>query len=267
MVDFPNCKINIGLYVTGKRTDGFHNIQTLFYPVPIRDVLEIIESNDGQFHFQTTGLSVGNSADNLCVKAFHLLREHFSIPPVKMHLHKTIPAGAGLGGGSANASFTLNLLNKKFELGIRESQLELFAGILGSDCPFFITNKPCIGTGRGEILEPVEVDLSSKHILIINPGIHINTAWAFSQLKHVSPEINLREISQLPVAIWKDNIRNDFEEASCRQFPEISHIIDWMYDNNALYASMTGTGSTVYGIFDQQPDHHPFPPHYFFRWV
>ncbi len=267
MVEFPNCKINIGLYVTGKRPDGYHNIQTLFYPVPIRDVLEIIESDDGQFHFQTSGLPTGNNADNLCVKAYHLLREHFSIPPVKMHLYKTIPAGAGLGGGSADASFTLCLLNKKFELDIRQSQLELFAGILGSDCPFFITNKPCIGTGRGEILEPVDLDLSNKHILIINPGIHINTAWAFSQLKHISPPINLQEISQMPVAIWKDNIRNDFEEASCRQFPEISHIIDWMYHNHALYASMTGTGSTVYGIFEVKPDEHPFPSHYFFRWV
>ncbi len=267
MVEFPNCKINIGLYVTGKRPDGFHNIQTLFYPVPIRDILEIIESDDGQFHFKSSGLSIGNNADNLCVKAYHLLREHFSVPPVKMHLHKTIPSGAGLGGGSSDASFTLCLLNKKFNLGIRESQLELFAGMLGSDCPFFIVNKPCIGTGRGEILEPVELDLSTKHILIINPGIHVNTSWAFSQLKHTSPPINLQEICQMPVAIWKDNIRNDFEEASCRQFPEISHIIDWMYHNNALYASMTGTGSSVYGIFDVKPAEHPFPPHYFFRWV
>jgi 4-diphosphocytidyl-2-C-methyl-D-erythritol kinase len=272
MIVFPNAKINIGLNITGKRPDGYHDLQTVFYPVAIRDALEVIVHKiPGEpVVFSGSGISIlGKPGDNLCLKAFWLLKEDFpQIPPIKMHLHKSIPMGAGLGGGSADAAFTLQLLKAKFELNISTDQLISYALQLGSDCPFFIFNKPCYATGRGELLEEIDLDLAAWKMLIINPGIHINTGLAFSNIKLGEPPAHLKEAIRQPVTQWKDCITNDFENPVFTQFPEIRTIKDQLYANGAIYASMSGSGSSVYGIFDK--DRLPeinFPRHYFCQWV
>jgi 4-diphosphocytidyl-2-C-methyl-D-erythritol kinase len=266
MIVFPNCKINLGLQILNKREDGYHNLETVFYPVQLYDALEVVRSASQQpssaISFQSTGLPIDIAAqNNLCIKAYELIKKDFlSLPPVQMRLHKTIPMGAGLGGGSSDAAFTLKLLNEKFKLGIAQKQLIKYALQLGSDCPFFIINKPCYATGRGEILEPVDLDLSAYQIAIINPGIHINTSWAFTQLnidgsgrpKRPDP----KHIIQQPISTWKDELKNDFEEPVFKEFPEIENIKQMFYKAGAVYASMTGSGSSVFGIFnkDQKPE-------------
>lgn len=272
MVVFPNGKINIGLQITQKRTDGYHNLQSVFYPVQIRDVLEIIPSNDGiqELAFSQSGIAIAGSSDNnLCIKAYHLLKNDFpELPPVQMHLHKTIPMGAGLGGGSADGAFVLKLLNDKFQLNISLERLIDYALKLGSDCPFFILNQPCYATGRGEKLSPLSLDLSGYKILIVNPGIHINTGWAFSQLTPKVSNIDLREAILNPVEDWMHNIINDFEIAAIKHYPEIGNIKSHLYEQGAAYASMSGSGSTVYGIFER--DANPtlkIPESYFMKWV
>ncbi|MFZ1454383.1 MAG: 4-(cytidine 5'-diphospho)-2-C-methyl-D-erythritol kinase, partial [Ferruginibacter sp.] len=204
MVSFPNCKINLGLHILGKREDGFHNLETLFYPVPFKEALELIPSLNSAIEFTATGLAVdGNTSDNLCVKAYHLLKKDYpEIPAVKIHLHKAIPLGAGLGGGSADAAFMLKLLNEKFKLQLSTDQLINYALQLGSDCPFFIINKPCYATGRGEVLEETTLDLSAYKIVLINPGIHINTGWAFSNITPALPVKSIKEIIQQPINSW-----------------------------------------------------------------
>jgi 4-diphosphocytidyl-2-C-methyl-D-erythritol kinase len=259
MLVFPNCKINLGLHILNKREDGYHNLETIFYPVQLKDALEIIrKEDDGQtISFQGSGLAIaGDEQNNLCIKAYNLLKQEFpSLPPVQMHLHKAIPMGAGLGGGSADGAFTLKLLNEKFQLGLNTQQLIDYALQLGSDCPFFIINKPCYATGRGELLEPVELDLSDYQFLIVNPGIHVNTGWAFGQLQSQSSggseRPNLRKIIQQPISTWKDQLKNDFEEVVSNQHKEIATIKQQMYDAGAVYASMTGSGSTVFGVFEK----------------
>ena len=268
MIVFPNCKINLGLHILGKREDGFHNLETVFYPVPFKDVLELIPNTNNKtaVEFTGTGLAVdGGAADNLCVKAYHLLKKDFpQLPAVKIHLHKAIPIGAGLGGGSADAAFMLNLLNEKFKLTLSAPQLLNYSIQLGSDCPFFIINKPCLATGRGELLEDVAVDLSMYKIVLINPGIHINTGWAFSQLsatkgsdglKPSDPFTkSLKEIIQQPIETWKDDLKNDFEIPVFAAHPQIKEIKELLYQQEAKYAAISGSGSTVFGIFDQNID-------------
>ena len=187
MVSFPNCKINLGLNIVNKRNDGYHDFETVFFPIHLKDALEIIEKE--KFEFSTSGLPIeGEPEKNLCIKAYQLLKKDFpQLPAVQMHLHKAIPMGAGLGGGSADGAFTLKLLNKKFDLSLSEKQLINYSLQLGSDCPFFILNKPCFATGRGEILEQIDLDLSEYKILIVHPAIHISTAWAFSTIKPLKP--------------------------------------------------------------------------------
>ncbi len=257
MVTFPNCKINLGLHITGKREDGFHNLETVFYPVPYRDALELLpNTNTGlAVEFIATGIAVdGNTANNLCVKAYHLLKKDFpQIPAVKIHLHKAIPLGAGLGGGSADAAFMLKLLNEKFKLNISTAQLLNYSLLLGSDCPFFIINKPCFATGRGEMLEEIAVDLSSYTLALINPGIHVNTGWAFSNINPSLPEKSIKEIIQQPISTWKDELKNDFETAVFTAHPAVKEIKELLYAQGALYAAMSGSGSTVFGIFPQDP--------------
>lgn len=262
MIVFPNCKINLGLQILYKREDGYHNLETIFYPVPLRDALEVVRTDNekpsSNISFQSTGLTIDtDTQNNLCFKAYDLLKKDFpSLPPIQMHLHKTIPMGAGLGGGSSDAAFTLKLLNEKFKLGIPQEQLIQYALQLGSDCPFFIINKPCYATGRGEILEPIDLDLSSYQIALINPVIHVNTGWAFAQLningsgrpKRPDP----KRIIQQPISTWKDELKNDFEEPVFKQFPEIENIKQMLYKAGAVYASMTGSGSTVFGIFNKE---------------
>lgn len=249
MVRFPNCKINLGLHVTKKRPDGYHNIETVFYPILLRDALEIIPSAEMQF--EVSGLEgSGNAEDNLCLKAYQLLKKDFpQLPALKIHLHKAIPAGAGLGGGSSDGAFMLTMMNEKFALQLSEATLINYALQLGSDCPFFIINKSCFATGRGEDLEPVEVDLSTYKIVIVNPGIHVSTKDTFSKLIPKQRKKTIREIITQPIENWREELSNDFEKPVFASHPAIKEIKDEMHAAGAIYASMTGTGSTVFGIF------------------
>jgi 4-diphosphocytidyl-2-C-methyl-D-erythritol kinase len=256
MIVFPNCKINLGLHILSKREDGFHNLETAFYPILLKDALEIIpapHSNTG-IEFRCSGLAVdGNTGDNICVKAYHLLKNDFpELPSIKMHLHKAIPMGAGLGGGSADGAFVLQLLNKRFQLNLSATQLLNYAVQLGSDCPFFIINKPCYATGRGEILDEINIDLSKYKIVLINPGIHVNTGWAFSQLTPALPEKSIKEIIAQPINTWQQSLQNDFEKPVFEKYPVIKNIKESLYAQGAVYAAMSGSGSTVYGIFENE---------------
>lgn len=254
MIAFPNCKINLGLHVVHKRSDGYHDLQTVFYPLPLRDVLEVIkESATGnrQSAINISGLSVqGNIEDNLCIKAYRLLQKDFpQLPPVQFYLHKAIPMGAGLGGGSADGAFTLLLLNEKFQLELTTEKLLEYAGQLGSDCPFFIINKPCLATGRGELLQPLSLDLSAYSFVLVHPGIHISTNWAFAQLTPAVPAQSIKEIIQLPIQQWKERLVNDFEKPVFVHYPELAGIKQQLYDAGAIYAAMSGSGSSFFGIF------------------
>lgn len=254
MIVFPNCKINLGLHVVNKRDDGYHDLETIFYPIPLKDSLEIIVDTNAPnktIEFSQSGLLVkGNNQDNLCVKAYNLLAaEYPNFPAVKAHLHKAIPMGAGLGGGSADASFMLKLLNEKCNLSLSEERLMHYALQLGSDCPFFIYNKPCFAKGRGENLSPIQLNLKGYQLVIVNPGIHISTALAFSGCKPQNPSISLKEIVKEPVEKWKNLLINDFEDSIFRAYPEIEEIKKNLYSKGAIYASMSGTGSSVYGLF------------------
>lgn len=258
MLAFPNCKINLGLSILNKREDGYHNIETIFYPVPLKDALEIIQSNEtDHIQFSSSGLDIdGDTENNLCIKAYQLLRKDFTqIASVKIHLHKSIPMGAGLGGGSADAAFMLQLLNQQFSLNLSTTQLISYALKLGSDCPFFILNTPCLGTGRGEILKEIVVDLSAYQLILVNPGIHVNTSQAFKSLA-LNPENNhpvfLKDIIKQPITNWQQHLKNDFEEPVFKMYPAIKEIKESLYHMGATYASMSGSGSTVYGIFEKQ---------------
>jgi 4-diphosphocytidyl-2-C-methyl-D-erythritol kinase len=272
MLVFPNCKINLGLRILKKRDDGFHNLDTIFYPIPLRDALEMIQSNTNKgVQLNTSGLPVGgNTNDNLCIKAYALLQKDFpQLPSVQMHLHKAIPMGAGLGGGSSDGAFTLQLLNNKFQLGLTQEQLIGYALQLGSDCPFFILNQPCHATGRGEILKPLELNLSGYYLCIVNPGIHINTGWAFAELAKTGCHYNYEttEIAiQQRIHAWQQTIINDFEAAVFPYYPEIEQLKNMLYNSGAIYASMSGSGSTVYGIFTNRVEIN-FPENYFYRWL
>ena len=279
MITFPNCKINLGLNITGKRDDGYHNLETVFIPINFKDALEIVrrENTKGEHEvsffagLSSSGIIVaGETSDNICIIAFRLLFNDFSdqLSSIDIHLHKVIPTGAGLGGGSADGAFMLKMLNTKFNLGLSTEQLINYALQLGSDCPFFIYNKPCFATGRGEILEPIEINLADYKFLIVNPGIHINTAQAFSQLTPGIPKVSIKEIIKQPIDTWKDSLKNDFEESIFKQYQEIKEIKEELYKTGAIYASMSGSGSTVYGIFkkDQKIDI-SFPQHYFVKEV
>lgn len=270
MIVFPNCKINLGLNITRKREDGFHDLETVFYPIYIKDALEVIQQPDANAltTFSQSGITIeGNANDNLCLKAYHLLKKDFpQLPNIQLHLHKVIPMGAGLGGGSSDGAFTLKLLNQKFQLGLSVEQLIDYALQLGSDCPFFIINQPCFATGRGEFLQKINVDLSAYHFIIVNPGIHVNTSWAFTQL---TPQLTGQSISDIitqPVNNWRDVLINDFERPVFEKYPEIKAIKEKLYEAGAVYASMSGSGSTVYGIFTTKPTlDNSFPAHYFVK--
>lgn len=253
MLVFPNCKINLGLYVTEKRPDGFHNIETIFYPVPLNDIVEVLlrkETSEEKVLFTNTGISVDCSVDkNLCIKAYNLLDRDFDLPPVEIILHKAIPLGAGLGGGSADAAYTLVLLNKMFSLGLPHEKLAGYASMIGSDCAFFIYGTPMLGTGRGEILQPVNVKLKDYNLVLVKPDIHVGTAEAYRGVKLERPEMPLQEIVNQPVEDWRDMLRNNFEENIFKNHPEIATIKEKLYKAGAAYACMSGSGSTVFGIF------------------
>jgi 4-diphosphocytidyl-2-C-methyl-D-erythritol kinase len=272
LVSFPNCKINLGLNILSKREDGFHDLATVFYPVPITDAVEIVTapSNASSINYTNSGIAVdGNIEDNICSKAYHLLKKDFpQLPAITLHLHKSIPMGAGLGGGSADGAFTLQLLNNKFKLNLSNEQLMKYALQLGSDCPFFMINKPCFATSRGEVLKEMAIDLSGYQLIIINPGIHINTAWAFSQITPALPKRSIESIIQQPIASWRSELINDFEIPVFEKHPAIKAIKETLYINGAIYAAMSGSGSSIFGIFEK--GHLPaisFPEAYFVRSV
>ncbi len=254
MVCFPPCKINLGLNVLRKRSDGYHDLETCFYPVRWTDILEIIPSDS--FHFGGSGTVVpGNPADNLCVKAYHLLRDEFNLPPVRIHLHKIIPTGAGLGGGSSDAAWTLRLLNDIFSLGLSQEAIQHRASFLGSDCAFFAGDQPMIGTGRGELLSPIQVDLSGKYIVIIKPDVHVSTAEAYAGITPNDSSVSVKDIlTTVPLPEWKHVLKNDFEASVFRKYPAIAAIKKQLYDQGAEYACMSGSGSAVFGIFAEEPE-------------
>ena len=255
MITFPNAKINLGLNVVSKREDGYHNIESCFYPIPWYDCLEVIEA--ASFAFYSYGLDIpGDSDSNLCVKAYKLIQADYGIPPIEIHLLKNIPMGAGLGGGSADGAFTLNMLNDLFKLKLTIQELEAYALQLGSDCPFFIRNQPTIAKGRGEMLTPVQLNLKGYHLAIHNPGIHISTKEAYSGVIPTDPETTIAEQIEKPIRSWKDELTNDFEHSIFPNHPTIESLKIEMYEAGATYASMTGSGSTVYGIFENTPPDH-----------
>ena len=269
MLIFPNCEINLGLNIIRKRTDGYHDLETVFYPVNWQDALEgvksEVKSEASGVIFTSSGLTIaGDAQNNLCVKAYDLLKKDFpSLPSIQLHLHKIIPMGAGLGGGSADGAYTLTLINDLCKLGLSKEQLIHHALQLGSDCPFFILNKPCWATGRGENMQEIALDLSAYQFVIVHPHIHVSTAAAFSKITPRLPERSIREIIEQPIETWKHVLLNDFEAGVTAKHPEIRSIKETLYNEGALYASMTGSGSAVFGIF---PKHQilnlKFPPGY-----
>lgn len=253
MIVFPPCKINLGLHVLSKRPDGFHEIETCFYPIPLTDILEIIPATS--FSFSQTGIQLPEDPmNNLCVKAYEELSRDYVVPPVSMHLHKCIPAGAGLGGGSSDAAHVLRLLNAVFDLGLSEKTLLRYATRLGSDCSFFLQDNPMMGKGKGEQLSPITVNLKGKWLVLVKPEIHLSTAQAYKDIAPRHPTRRIEELLKMDMPHWRDQLSNDFEDSVFRRYPEIREIKKELYEQGALYASMTGSGSAVYGIFEKQID-------------
>ncbi|MEZ5012340.1 MAG: 4-(cytidine 5'-diphospho)-2-C-methyl-D-erythritol kinase [Bacteroidales bacterium] len=266
MTLFPNAKINIGLRIVSRRDDGFHNIETIFYPVMVRDILEFVgdDSGNDSDSLTSTGLVTGCAMkDNLVIRALNLLRLKYNIPALHIHLHKAIPAGSGLGGGSSDAAFMLRYLNRFYRLGLCNNDLKKLALELGSDCPFFIENRPMYATGRGEELTPVKPVPGKHFIMIVNPGIEVNTGDAYRLTTPRTPSSDLRKLYNLPVNEWKGKIVNDFEEVVFKLHPEIGEIRENLYGMGAIYASMSGSGSSVFGLFDSAPKGYHFDGNYF----
>ena len=254
MIQFPNCKINLGLSILEKRKDGFHSLETVFYPAALNDLLEITKSGSQQIEnveFSNSGNPIpGAISTNLCKKAYDLLKADFpQLPPVKIHLHKNIPIGAGLGGGSSDGAFALTILNDLFQLKLTTDQLIHYAAKLGSDCPFFILNKACHATGRGEIMQPISLNLDHYTMALIHPSIPISTAWAFQQITPYIKEKSIAEIIQQPINTWKDELINDFETPVFKAHPHLAEIKNYLYDQGAIYASLSGSGSSLFGLF------------------
>ena len=254
MIQYPHCKINLGLSIVAKRADGFHELETVFYPVALKDILEITpaKTNDAT-SFSNSGLAIpGDSINNLCLKAYHLLKADFpSLPEIQMHLHKIIPMGAGLGGGSSDGSSALKILNTLFEIGLSQEQLIIYAEKLGSDCPFFIANQPALAKGRGEQLHPMNVNLSGLYIAIYNPGIHVSTASAYGSI--VPNPMHSIDYQIKALHEWQAYYVNDFEKPVALAHPEISEGIEYLTEKGAFYAAMSGSGSSYLGIFENPP--------------
>lgn len=253
MIVFPNAKINIGLNITQRRPDGYHNLETVFYPIGIKDALEIVEA--GELTFEASGIGIpGRVEDNLCVKGYHLIKKDYDLPPVSIHLHKNIPIGAGLGGGSADAAFFIKLLDQQFGLNLTIEQMEGYARKLGADCAFFIQNKPVYAHEKGDVFKPVQLDLSGCKIVLVMPPAHVSTGEAYRGVRPKRSEASLQELVQLPVAQWRRHIKNDFEESIFKNHPVIRGVKASLYEAGALYASMSGSGASVFGIFEGLPD-------------
>lgn len=251
MISFPPCKINLGLNVISKRSDGYHEIETCFFPIPWTDILEIIPAN--QLEFFSSGLEIpGNRNDNLCLKAYRLLQQDFNLAPVKIYLHKIIPTGAGLGGGSSDAAHTLRLLNDVFDLQLGLQQLKQYAAQLGSDCSFFLEDKPMMGNGRGEELSSASVNLHGKFVVLVKPDVQISTADAYAGVKPAHNQKRIKTIvEEMRLSDWKSELKNDFEDSIFQKYPVVRNLKESLYRFGATYASMSGSGSAVYGIFDK----------------
>ena len=259
MIVYPNAKINIGLNVVEKRPDGYHNLETVFYPIGLQDILEVQEIEkdvpDCGYRLKVTGTVLdGSPEDNLVVRALKLLRKDFGLPPVSIGLYKHIPTGAGLGGGSSDAAFMVKTLNERFKLGLSNEQMEAYCSQLGADCSFFIQNRPVFATGIGNVFHPIEMDLKYKQLVLVKPDIFVSTKDAYAKVKVEHPKKRLPELLSQPIETWKNAVVNDFEASVFSKYPEIAAIKDKMYDLGALYASMSGSGSSVFGIFDDPVD-------------
>lgn len=253
MIGYPNAKINIGLHITEKRSDGFHNLETIMYPVPLTDALEFVESDS--LKFESSGLPIDGSPDqNLVLKAYHLLQAKYNLPSVHIHLHKKIPMGAGLGGGSADGAFMLKMLNDHFNLNLLNDELEKYAAELGSDCAFFINNTPVFAHGRGELFEPVDFRFSEIFILLVKPPFGVPTKVAYSDVVPQKSRLSLKALIDFPLYQWKTNIKNQFEKTILPVYPEIAEIKEKLYNLGASYSAMTGSGSAVYGLFRSNPE-------------
>lgn len=255
MIVYPNAKINIGLNVVEKRPDGYHNLETVFYPIKLQDALEIktIESNVPScgYSLKVSGtLLDGSPDDNLVVKAYKLLKKEFDLPPVSMYLYKHIPTGAGLGGGSSDAAYALKVLNEKYSLSLSDERLEAYAAEIGADCAFFIKNNPVFATGIGNIFSDIKLNLTGMTLVLVKPDIFVSTRDAYSNINPSAPKVSLKDLLSEPVTSWKDTVFNDFEKSVFPKYPEIAAIKDKLYDMGAVYASMSGSGSSVYGIFE-----------------
>ena len=261
MVVFPNAKINIGLNIVKKLPSGYHAIESCFYPIPLTDALEVIENDT--LSFASSGIEIpGNETDNLCLKAYRLVKQNHSIPAVAIHLHKNIPIGAGLGGGSSDGAFMIKLLNQKFDLQMRAEEMEALAGQLGSDCPFFIKNKPVFVEGTGNEFSEIDFSLQGKYLVLIMPKIHVSTAQAYSGVIPATPDNGLKKgLERLDFSQLQSVVKNDFEKSVFYQFPALLEVKEDLLGAGAIYASMSGSGSAVYGIFESKPtfaSSHPF---------
>ena len=263
MLCFPNAKINLGLHITGKRSDGFHNIETIFYPVPLKDALEAVLAQETSF--RQTGLKLNTPAEeNLVMKAYSLISQKYAVPPLEIYLKKAIPSEAGLGGGSSDAAFTLKLINNLCNLQIPDNRLEKIAASIGADCPFFIRNPPVIATGTGNIFKPVPISLKDYILYIVKPPVTVSTKEAYATVQPQKPAFSLEELPSIPVAEWKNVLINDFEPSVFDQYPVIGDVKDKLYALGAEYASMSGSGSSVFGLF-QKPISSSFPKCFVWR--
>lgn len=255
MITFPHAKINIGLQVTERRPDGYHNLDTVFYPIPLHDALEIIvaEGADYDCRIHLSGVNIeGDPDNNLVVRAYRLLAQDYPLPPVDIYLHKHIPTGAGLGGGSADASFMLRLLNETFSLGVSTEQLEAYAAQLGADCPFFITGTPVYATGIGNEFHPITLNLSGMYIVVVKPDVFVSTKEAYSMVHPEKPTITLDKKIVRPISEWRDTISNDFEKGIFALHPELETIKSKLYELGATYAAMSGSGAALFGLFTSE---------------
>ncbi|MDR0429198.1 MAG: 4-(cytidine 5'-diphospho)-2-C-methyl-D-erythritol kinase [Tannerellaceae bacterium] len=264
MICFPNAKINLGLNVVGRRQDGYHDIETIFYPVPVRDALEVVESET--FSFRQSGIPVDAPLEkNLVMRAMNLIEARYSLPALGVHLLKEIPFGAGLGGGSSDGAYMLKLLNDFCRLGIPTDELEQMAAELGADCPFFIQNQPVFASGTGNVFEKVTLSLRGYYLCLVKPDVAVSTSDAYGMITPRRPEVSLREIAERPVRDWRGVMANDFEACVFPVYPLIEEVKEALYEAGALYASMTGSGSSVFGLFDKAIDlRKRFPS--FFVW-
>lgn len=254
MLLLPNCKINLGLQVVRKRPDGYHDLQTVFYPIPLRDNLELRElrNSDAPYALQLAGQTIGgNPDDNLIIKVYRQLKEEFDLPALDIYLYKHIPLGAGLGGGSSDAAFMMKGLNEVFELGLSDYEMERRLAGLGADCAFFVQNVPAYATGIGDELTPIPLSLKGMYIVLVKPDVFVSTREAYAGVTPKEPEHDLLKALRRPVTEWRDRVVNDFEPSVFAAHPELAAVKQTLYDMGADYAAMSGSGSTLFGLFSR----------------